>query len=264
MIKVRLKFYKTGSLKFIGHLDVMRYFQKAIRRSGILVSYSKGYSPHQLISFASPLGVGNTSDGEYMDMQLEEGEDIESIKNRLNETMSNEMQIINVKKLSEESKTSMSLLAAADYLVSIKDGYEVFDDFEKKFSEFINQESIAVKKKTKKSEQEIDLKKYIYASAFHLEEFQQKIGRTIPDGVAQTYENGTKVYLQLTCGSVHNIKPNFVMEEFCKYVGASYNPYAYQIHRIEMYTDINASKGEVNLNGSEKERNIIPLEQLGE
>ena len=70
-MKVRIKFSKTGCMKFIGHLDVMRYFQKAIRRCGLDVSYSQGYNPHQLISFAAPLGVGLTSDGEYMDMQLE-------------------------------------------------------------------------------------------------------------------------------------------------------------------------------------------------
>ena len=70
-MKVRIEFSKTGSMKFIGHLDVMRYFQKAIRRSGIDVSYSQGFNPHQLISFAAPLGVGLTSDGEYMDMQVE-------------------------------------------------------------------------------------------------------------------------------------------------------------------------------------------------
>lgn len=264
MIKVRLKFYKTGSLKFIGHLDVMRYFQKAIRRSELLVSYSKGYSPHQLISFASPLGVGNTSDGEYMDMQLEECEDIESIKESLNKTMSLEMQITSVKKLSEESKTSMSLLAAADYLVSIKDGYETLDNFEEKFSEFVNQSSIMVTKKTKKSQQEIDLKNYIYAYSFTPDQFEEKTSYQFANSVAQTYENGKKVYLELTCGSVHNIKPNFVMEEFCKYIGFEYNPYAYQIHRMEMYTDINAPKGEVNLNGGSKERKLVALDQLGE
>ena len=264
MIKVRLKFYKTGSLKFIGHLDVMRYFQKAIRRSGILVSYSQGYSPHQLISFASPLGVGNTSNGEYMDMQLEECDDIESIKTKLNETMSSEIQIVSIKRLSEESKTSMALLAAADYLVSIKDGYKIPNAFQDKFTNFVDQESILVTKKTKKSEQEIDLKNYIYSYAFDHNNFEIKIGHAFSDTVAEQYDNGNKIYLQLTCGSVHNIKPDFVMEEFCKYIGFEYNPYAYQIHRIEMYTDANAPKGEVNLNGSKRERKLLGLDQLGE
>ena len=47
-MKIRIKYSKLGNLRFIGHLDVMRYFQKEIRRAGLDVSYSKGYSPHQI------------------------------------------------------------------------------------------------------------------------------------------------------------------------------------------------------------------------
>lgn len=264
MIKVRLKFSKHGSMKFIGHLDCMRYFQKAIRRSQIDVAYSKGYSPHQLISFASPLGVGNTSDGEYMDMQLNSMDpDVDIIK-ALNNAMSEEIQIINLTLQNKESKTAMSLLAGADYLVSIKDGYEVCTDFKERFEVFANQEIIKIVKQTKKSEQEIDLKQFLYAYAFTLQEFEDKIGRVVKSCGAEIYQNGNKVYLQLTCGSVQNVKPDLVMEEFCKWNQIVYNPYAFQIHRMEMYTDINANKGEVNWNGSEKERNLAALDETGE
>ncbi|MCI6205225.1 MAG: TIGR03936 family radical SAM-associated protein, partial [Lachnospiraceae bacterium] len=63
-MKIRIKFRKWGAMKFIGHLDMMRYFQKAVRRANIDICYSEGYSPHQIMSFAAPLGVGITSDGE--------------------------------------------------------------------------------------------------------------------------------------------------------------------------------------------------------
>ena len=69
-MKVRIKFAKYGALKFIGHLDVMRYMQKVIRKSEIDVAYSQGFNPHQLLYFASPLGVGLTSEGEYFDIVL--------------------------------------------------------------------------------------------------------------------------------------------------------------------------------------------------
>ena len=60
-MKVRIKFAKTGHMKFVGHLDTMRYFQKAIRRAELPVAFSGGYSPHMIMSFAAPLGVGTTS-----------------------------------------------------------------------------------------------------------------------------------------------------------------------------------------------------------
>ena len=69
-MRVRVKFSKSGAMKFIGHLDVMRYFQKAMRRAEIDIAYSEGMSPHMIMSFAQPLGVGLTSDGEYMDVEV--------------------------------------------------------------------------------------------------------------------------------------------------------------------------------------------------
>ena len=68
----RIRFAKYGVVKFIGHLDVMRYFQKAVRRSELPIKYSQGFNPHQLMVFAQPLGVGVTSDGEYMDIETED------------------------------------------------------------------------------------------------------------------------------------------------------------------------------------------------
>ena len=66
-MKVRMRFIKRGPIQYIGHLDLMRYFQKVFRRCGLDVAYSQGFNPHQILSFASPLGVGLTSIGEYLD-----------------------------------------------------------------------------------------------------------------------------------------------------------------------------------------------------
>ena len=71
-MNVRIRFSKTGALVYIGHLDVMRYFQKLLRRAEIDVAYTQGFSPHAITTFAQPLGVGIESDGEYMDLRLSE------------------------------------------------------------------------------------------------------------------------------------------------------------------------------------------------
>ena len=69
-MEIRIKFAKYDTMKFISHLEVMRYFQKAVRRSGLDVAYTEGFNPHQIMSFAAPLGVGITSDGEYFDIEV--------------------------------------------------------------------------------------------------------------------------------------------------------------------------------------------------
>ena len=69
-LNIRIKFRKYGAMKFISHLDVMRYFQKAIRRAKIDICFSEGFSPHMIMSFASPLSLGVTSEAEYMDIRV--------------------------------------------------------------------------------------------------------------------------------------------------------------------------------------------------
>ena len=85
-MKARIKFRKYGVLRFIGHLDVMRYFQTVMRRADIPIAFTGGYSPHMIMSFASPLGIGLTSDGEYLDIELSEPVDSRDAVRRMKET----------------------------------------------------------------------------------------------------------------------------------------------------------------------------------
>ena len=71
-MKLRVKFTKHGIVRYIGHLDMQRYFQRVNRRAGIKVVYSEGFSPHQKMSFAMPLSVGYESDSEYFYMEFSE------------------------------------------------------------------------------------------------------------------------------------------------------------------------------------------------
>lgn len=241
-------------MKFIGHLDVMRYFQKAFRRSEFEIEYSQGYSPHQLISFASPLGVGLTSDAEYVDIQIAKSDSSKEMIKRLNQVMSEGFEILSFQKLLEDSKNAMSIVAAADYQISLKDGYDSVPDLEKQFMKFYHQNEINIIKKTKKSEKLMDIKPYIYHIAFQKDEFMQQVGQTKAqkESTADKYENGHIIYIQLAAGSVINIKPELVMEAFYQYLNLPFHEYAYQYHRLEVYAD----------NGTPDERKLIPLDKL--
>ena len=96
-MKLRIKFKKYGAVRFIGHLDVMRFFQKAIRRAGIDVAYSQGFSPHQIMAFAAPLGVGLTSNGEYMDIEVNSIASCQDVQERLNRVSVPGIEVISVK-----------------------------------------------------------------------------------------------------------------------------------------------------------------------
>ena len=146
-MKIRIKFSKTGPVKFIGHLDMMRYFQKAIRRAGIDVTYSGGYSPHQVMSFAAPLGVGLESQGEYFDLELNSFTTCDEIKTRLNTAMAEGIQILSVRILPETAGTAMASVAAAAYEVRFREADLPQFDWKPKLVEFLNQQEIMVMKK---------------------------------------------------------------------------------------------------------------------
>lgn len=84
MIKIRLCFSKSGSLRFIGHLDFLKVFQKTIRRAKLPAAYSQGFNPHMQLSFALPLPLGMTSYHDYADITLEKDMPHDEIISRLN------------------------------------------------------------------------------------------------------------------------------------------------------------------------------------
>lgn len=234
-MKTRMRFTKTGSVKFIGHLDCMRFFQKAIRRARLDVAYSQGYSPHQLMSFASPLGVGITSDGEYIDVEFHSLPDMTmpSLADYLNQYMTEEMFVTEIEIMPDHFKNSMSLLRAADYMIVEKEPGVFPKEWRIKWEEFISQTEIRVVKKTKKSEKEIDIRPYILAYAFSIDSFAQKTGEKY--GEVHCPYGGETLYLQLTSGSETNIKPELVMDAFYQFCHTPVQPFSYQIHRLQMY-----------------------------
>ena len=234
-MKTRMRFVKTGSVKFIGHLDCMRFFQKAIRRAKLDVAYSQGYSPHQLMSFASPLGVGITSDGEYLDVEFSSLPDMSmaELTEYLNRFMTDEIFVTEIEIMPDGFKNSMSLLRAADYMIVEKEAGIFPEDYEIKWQEFISREEIAVLKKTKKSEKEVDIKPYILQNAFSLDTFAQITGENY--GKLHCQYEGRSIFLQLTSGSETNIKPELVMDAFFNHLGIECPPYALQVHRLQMY-----------------------------
>lgn len=212
-MKIRIKYAKTGVLRYIGHLDVMRYFQKALRRAGLDVAYSQGYSPHQLITFAAPLGLGVTSEGEYFDAEMNSVTTSADMVERLNATMADGMEIKDIVALKEGAKTAMAVVAGSDYLVNFREGYVEQVRFLQAVDAFYTQEHIEIIKVSKTKETLMDIKPFIY----------------------QMEVQDNRIYMLLSTGSVDNIKPELVMEAMCKFLQVEYQKMAFQVHRLETY-----------------------------
>ena len=156
-MKARIKFRKYGALRFIGHLDVMRFFQKVMRRADIPIAFTGGYSPHMIMSFASPLGIGLSSDGEYFDIELTAPISSSEAMRRMNKACVEGIEVLSFRQISEEKKmTGMTILAAADYLVQPHNRRCILpEDWTSRFEAFLAQPEIRIIKQTKRSEKEV-------------------------------------------------------------------------------------------------------------
>lgn len=216
-MKIRIRFSKHGSVRFIGHLDIMRYFQKAIRRADIPVAYSQGYHPHQQLTFASPLGVGLESDGEYLDIEIETEtiSDTAAIKDALQGQMAEGIDVLSARILPEKAANAMSIVAAADYRVSWHEGKAPCapDKMQALTVSFLQQASIPVLKKSKKKERIVDIRPMIY----------------------KLYADNGNLLIRCASGSEANLKPQQLLEALLKSGGLEYDPYGCQITRLDLY-----------------------------
>ncbi len=216
-MRVRIKFRKYGNMRFVGHLDLLRYFQRALRRAGFDLTYSEGFNPHPVMSFALPLGIGLSSDGEYMDLTLNSTEPSYESMCLLNSEMVEGVEITGYVLLPDGSKKAMASVAAADYIALFKQNTDFTRDeiLCGVRSYYEERGEIPVTKKTKKSERVLDLKPLIYR-------------------IEPCDRDGGGFYLRLSAGSTDNIRPGLVLEDFYRFLGKEYDPFNIQIHRLDL------------------------------
>ena len=215
-MKVRLKFTKTGALVYIGHLDVMRYFQKLFKRADIPVKYSEGFSPHQILSFTPPLPLGLESFGEYADVELTDIITTGEALSRLAAESVPEIEILSFKALPDKTENAMASVKAAGYSVTVPDD-KVMPDIEKLCKMLLEAEEINILKKTKKNENMINIRPLIYELCAD--------------------NKRRRLDMIISSGSTDNIKPELVMDALSGFCGSKESfPCDFVISRIDQYT----------------------------
>lgn len=230
-MRLRIKFKKYGPVKFIGHLDVMRYFQKAIRRAEIDVVYTSGFSPHQVMTFAAPLGVGLESNGEYMDIEVASLVSCADVVNRLNAVSVYGIEVVSATILPEDAGNAMASVAAASYHVSFREGREPSFDVSRALQELMAKEHIIVTKTTKKGTRELDIKPGIFQIS---------------------YENHA-FHMLIDASSGGNIKPIQIISALYTSNNEEMKENALLITREDVYTNV----------GTSEEPNYVPLDAIG-
>ncbi|MFL0195779.1 TIGR03936 family radical SAM-associated protein [Clostridium sp. WILCCON 0269] len=217
-----IKFSKRDSIKFIGHLDLMRTIQRMIKRSGLSVEYSKGFNPHINMSIAQPLAVGIYSCGEYMDLYFEKKISEQEIVEQLNNSAPQGIEILRADRVSNvENKKifkSMAAIRAAAYNISImcSDISEVGEDM----TNLMNMSAWNTLKKTKKGEKEVDIKKLVKSIYYNI------------------CDNRLVLDTMLFCGSLDNLSPELLSDFIQSNIRGTDKNSFINIMRREMYGEI--------------------------
>ena len=117
--RLRVWFGKQGDMALVSHLDMMRLFDRAMRRAGLPIAFTGGYHPSPRISVASALPLGATSSGEIVDFELTQRLDVDTFRQRLVEVLPSNIPIYDVVELDLKAPAATQGLEAAEYVLMI-------------------------------------------------------------------------------------------------------------------------------------------------
>ena len=158
-MRLWIKFTKESPLRFLSHLDLMRAWQRAIRRARLPVAYSAGFNPHPKISFASAMAVGITSEAEYLDIQFTESLTHEQLS-ALQQAVPQGMAILEWREVQEEAPALMALVRAAQWEVPLENTQR--PQLQQKIDDIFKAPELIVQRKGKKGIKTVDIKPMIY------------------------------------------------------------------------------------------------------
>ncbi len=170
-MRIIASFCKCDEVRFVSHLDMQRLFQRAFRRAGLPLAYSKGFNPHPLLSFATALSVGYTSSGEYFDVMLTENVLTDEFIERVNSVLPEGVKIESAVDAGEFKTSLTTLMRSADYTVTLNFSCEIDKKMLEAAVEELLSGEIVVMKKTKGGIKPIDIRPMLLGvSIVHVED----------------------------------------------------------------------------------------------
>ena len=167
MAKLRLMFRKEGRAVYISHLDLLRTFQRVFLREGLVLRHSQGFHPHPLLAFALPLSVGQSSDCELLDFEVDGQVDCAALPENLNRFMPEGIMAVDCW---EAVRPIRELDALRCRVELIYDG-GVTPETVQAVQELFAREEIVIQKRTKrKAMADVDIRPLIRSLSFSEEE----------------------------------------------------------------------------------------------
>jgi hypothetical protein len=118
-VRLRARLAKLDRARFLSHRDLQRTLDRALRRSGLPVAYSQGFTPHPRISYGPALATGYSSEAEFFDLELASPVDPDGFRDRLNGSLPAGLQILEAREVALQGPKVGARIAAAEYLLTL-------------------------------------------------------------------------------------------------------------------------------------------------
>lgn len=140
-MRVRITFTKQNALRYIGHLDLHRLWERALRRASLPLSYSQGFHPQPKISLAAALPLGFSSRNEVLDVRLNEDVTTEDISARLTDNLPPDIKVLDVQEVDERLPAMQTLVLSAAYDVHLTEPVDG-SELKRRVEALMNSESL--------------------------------------------------------------------------------------------------------------------------
>lgn len=234
MISVRIRFTRGEEVKFVSHLDLMKVFERATRRSGLPIAYSQGFNPHPQMVFGLPLAVGMTSDGEYADFDLAREIEPDEFMSRLNESLPEAIRVTAAGR--KKTKTNiMASIGGADYILEIYPSESLpLESAAEKLELLLKKESIKVLKESKGRDgrstmKEVEIRPLVLET--QLEALSQ-----VPAGYEE-FNSAFVIKARFRAGNTANLRPELFIKALVEQAGIP--SVVNRMHRKALYVEMN-------------------------
>ena len=159
-MRMLVRFGKNPRLRFISHLDLQRFFQRALNRTGLPIAFSQGFNPHPLLSFGSALALGWTSEYEIIDVKLAVPMGRKRTEEAMRAALPIDLPVLEVRLVDDKHPAPMAMVCASDYEIELNgDSAEATLNA---IDTFLSMESVMAMRKTKSGEKEVDIRPWAF------------------------------------------------------------------------------------------------------
>ena len=215
MYKYVLVFRKSGEIKYTSHLDMLRLFKRAFRRTGIELAYSQGYNPHPKMRFAQPLSLGYEASGELLEFETKEPVSRKRLMEDMAKALPAGVEITSCGRIGDGQKSLAASITQAQYEIRVPLSWHLMD-YPEVTRAYLQQDQILAMKKQKKTKKlvEVDIK--------------EKIRQLTAE---PTEEDTLLLKVTTDCGSKSNLSPEQVIASYLEFIQFDIPRYRIEVDR---------------------------------